>query len=315
MFCKVGKFAVMTAVAATSACGPIENNAPRVAAIKFEDTRFETRLILLPRCPTDPDSSTTEAFAPLIGLALAAVIPVVADLATNALGNYLKAREDALTGSHQALTSGQLYADKGTPAFSCIVVARGNFGAKLASTVGGEAHGSLDARALTRAGLADFPDFYFEARVQLPTKGVSDTNVMTLVPNRLHLAKTAAGRTTHDAKTINMIFIMAQGAIDPKSPDKSKATAVVPMQFEKVKIGTEIPPSLLAGRTVNVPVAGPVLAKSTTFNAAPFNMLVTVEETEKAGAFEDLMVTTYASHQKDISTQIVAILKEALGIK
>ncbi|MCX7365884.1 MAG: hypothetical protein NTV97_29265 [Alphaproteobacteria bacterium] len=333
MILKVRKAAILLVLAAFSACGPIENHAPRVNDVKTETTRFETRLFLLPdRCPTDPDPESEgprAAIAPLVAAGVAAVLPIVADLATNALGNYLKAREDALTGSHHAQASAQLYGDKGKAAIACLVVARGSFGASAPSAIGTQRHGSLRPEVPPKLKLVDFPDFYFQARITLPSDD-ADSGVMTLTPDLLHLAKTAAGRTSHDTKTINMVFVMAQGPIDPKSiakpaaaadpktpadakqADKGGAGAIVPLQFEKVKIGTEIQASLMDGRAIKIQVAGP--GKSRT-NVAPFNMLVTVEETEKPSAFEELLVTTYTSKQKDLSGQIVSILKEALGIK
>lgn len=306
----------LLAAGCLSACDNIiVNTAPRVANIKPEQTRFETRALVLSRCPTIEEESSppAPAFAPVVGLAIAAAVPIAADLVAGAVGSYLKARQDALAGNHYGTTSGEFYSNQGLPAVGCLVVARGDFG-PLSSTVGTQQRGALKAASLSDAGLANFPDFYFEMKVSFERYS-GETATMKLTPNLLQFAKTAAGRTANDAKNINLVLMMAQGPIDPKSPDKSKAFAIVPMQFEKVKIGTEIPPSLMMGRSTNVPVAGTAIAKSTAKNRGSFNLLVLVEETEKPSGFEELVVATYTGHQKDISAQIVAILKEALGVK
>ena len=64
---------------------------------------------------------------------------------------------------------------------------------------------------------------------------------MKVTPQVVHLARTAAKRRRPGAKTANVLLLLSKAALDPKEdPDQGKAFAVLPFQFEKVKIGTEV---------------------------------------------------------------------------
>lgn len=315
---RIGVLIACTAL--TASCDPIfENTSPRVANIQQVKSKVETRVTLTDGCISDSGPQATAA--PLIAAAFAALAPVAIEFITSAVEGYLKARVEALTGKHVAPPTGTaIYTGAaGSLQFRCITVARGAYVASPRdSVVGQQRRGSLDAEGLNRVLLGDFPDLFIEFGVSIDQGPEADkTASLILTPKMVHFAKTNAGRTHGDSKTINLLLMMSAAPIDPAKPDKDKATAVIPIQFEKVKIGTQIDAGLLIGRAVRVPIPkdpGPARGALPRAGRLPLNIVAYVEETETPTAFDQLLVSTYSGHKSDIGQGLLKLLRQALDI-
>jgi hypothetical protein len=304
-----------------ASCDPIfENTSPRATNVQQVKSKVETRVTLTDGCIAD--SGPQAAAAPLIAAAFAVLAPVAIEFITSAVEGYLKARVEALTGKHVTPPTGTaIYAGAaGNLQFRCITVARGAYVASPRdSVVGQQRRGSLDAEGLNRVRLGDFPDLFMEFGVSIDQGPPADkTASLIITPKMVHFAKTNAGRTHGDSKTINLLLMMSAAPIDPSKPDKDKATAVIPMQFEKVKIGTQIDEGLLIGRSIRVPIPkdpGPARAAATSqAGRLPLNIIAYVEETETPTAFDQLLVSTYSGHKSDIGQGLLKLLRQALDI-
>ncbi|WP_289297262.1 hypothetical protein [uncultured Reyranella sp.] len=312
--------AVVASGLMVASCDPIfENTAPRVANIQQVKSRVETRVTLTDGCIADSGPAATAA--PLVAAAFAVLAPVAIEFITSAVEGYLKARVEALTGKHVAPPTGTaIYSGPaGNLQFRCITIARGAYVANPRdSVVGQQRRGSLDAEGLNRVRLGDFPDLFMEFGVTIEPGSESDkTASLILTPKMVQFAKTNAGRTHGDSKTINLLLMMSAAPIDTTKPDKDKATAVIPMQFEKVRIGTEIDAGLLVGRSVRIPIPkdpGPGRSAAPPGGRLPLNIVAYVEETETPTAFDQLLVSTYSGHKSDIGQGLLKLLRQALDI-
>jgi len=284
-------------------------------SIRIVQERHETRVDLREDCLVFP--TPRERFLGAIGITLT---PLLVDGALTAVQNFLGAREAALTGTHSAHTSGRFYDADGKLAFGCIVVTRGTFGQRHAEIGAQTQRGSLTGEHLTHLGLADFPDFYFEAGTILEPTGDKDSaTVMKVTPHVLQLARTAAGRSGAEVKTTNLLFLFSRAALDPKEdPDKDAAFAVLPFQFEQVPIGAEISKDA-QGRSLvehhSVTTGIPVNTIDGKPLVIPFNLAVYVEETEQAGAFQKLILEVFTRKKSDFETKITEIITGALQPK
>ncbi|MGH9461620.1 MAG: hypothetical protein ACRD1X_10420 [Vicinamibacteria bacterium] len=283
--------------------------------VRIVRERHETRVDLMQDCLVFP--TPRERYLGAIGVALT---PLLIDGALSAVQNFLNAREAALAGAHSAHTSGRFYDSDGELGFGCIVVVRGTFGQRHEEIGDQDQRGSVTGKHLTDLGLADFPDFYFEARASLEPSGDEESAaIMRVTPQVLQLARTAAARSGAGAKTTNLLFLFSRAALDPtEDPDKDAAFAVLPFQFEQVPIGAEISKdsqgkSLLEHHSVTTGI--PASAIEGSQFVIPFNIAVYVEETEQAGAFQKLILDVFARKKNDFETKITEIVTGALQPK
>jgi len=317
-----------------------ENTTPRVAKIEKVERRLETKVLLTDDCVAFPQKravATPETLAPLLLAGLGALVPLVSDFVVGGIEKYLQARKDALTAHHVGITGGQLYGNDGRLNAGCLIVARGEFGRH--NETSDPMRGSLDLGKIRSAPLelADYPDFYFEAKWSLDAGGDGTSATITIDPLLVHFSRTKAGRTASGSKTINLLLLMATTPINvkqqpaDKDKDKEKAIAVIPIQFEKVKIGTEIGPQLLKGRQIKVPVPpfGDAAKRQAAANTRalvaandgnlkgvqPFNLAAYVEEAETPTAFDELLLSTFTKNKDNVATALKAILKDLLGIE
>lgn len=309
-----------------------ENTAPRATNIKIAETVSETRVLLADNCPVTEATQPKAAPAAIGGLLIGALAPLASDLLLSSIGNYLKARQDAVRGQHIGLGGGTIFTGGKAPSLKakCIIVARGDFGPRLLPSVGTGTRGGLNSDALRKAGLADFPDLYIEIAVGAKLDG--QPRHLFLAPQFLHFARTIAGRTIGGSKNINLLLILARTPIDPAKIDKDFAVAAIPIKFEKVEIGTERRVELFGGRTIIVPISGPAMPPKekppgqnppkATAGATPqpndkpsnlddltVNIAAVVEETEKPSDFDELLVSTFNGQKKDLSKALVDFIK------
>lgn len=324
---------ICVGTATLGACDPVfENKSPLVRNIEVPASDFGTRVYLESSpCLTPARTGTTSVAIPFAAAA-GLFVPAVVNMISTVTESYLKAREAALTESHAAGTSGVLLSvaqapnrqtDLGSATIAqCLTIVRGKFGAWPGDqAVEVRPNSKLTLDVLKRAGLVDYPDFYFTAHLSYlnagatTTDGKTTTTPATVVfqPALLHFARTAAGRTAKDSKTINMLIVMDTKPIDiaalDKKTDMSKLTATIPLQFEKVKIGTELQESLLRNRSVRVPLQ---LTGTGTLNVS-LNVGAYVEETELPTGFDKIIVAAYGGAKGDINKGLEDLLKQLLN--
>ena len=301
---------------------PLVGCAPKAVAqepvesqLRIVHERHETRVHLAPDCLVFPKPGERSILA-----AGAALAPLVVDGALSALQNFLSAREAALTGTHSARASGRFYDARGRLDFGCVIVSRGTFGQRRGEISDETQRGSLNGKHLTSLGLADFPDFYFEASASLePTGDDESATVLRVTPQILQLARTAAGRSSTGTKTTNLLLLFSRAALDPKEdPDEAIAFAVLPFQFEQVPIGAEISKdadgrSLMEHHSVTTGI--PASSIGDRRLVVPFNIAAYVEETEEVGAFQKLILEVFARQRNDLGTKITEMISGALQPK
>ena len=176
----------------------------------------------------------------LIATALSSLAPVAVNFFTGAIADYLQRSKEELNATYTASGTGQLFDAKGTLIATCVVIARGTFGPvwdaeAAAKQAMGKSLLNGQNTALARAGLARYPDFYFEAwldPVYLTDKDGKPTEdvkfAFVLRPALLHFGRTAAENVGTGKKSIGMLFAFGDAEKSTKQNDTPAPTRPAP---------------------------------------------------------------------------------------
>jgi hypothetical protein len=194
--------------------------------------------------------------------------------------------------------------------------------------------GTLSHSHLEALRLTTWPDFYLEGtleRNEAATQAVADLAararaaankdeekpppapvVVVLRPRVLHYAATAAKRSRSDRKTLGIVLVFAQNAIDPvKDGTGDKALASIPLLSERMRIGTEAraeDEGATALADLAAAVALPASAKD-----QPLNIYALVTETENASALQKQLLVGLKGKEDELGKTLAEALKKLLG--
>lgn len=259
---------------------------------------------LLDQCPTQSERPNETALA-----AIAASF--AADFIIGAVEKWLAKRKAELSGEFVAATSTpRLFSppvEGAAPqlSFGCVVIASGEFGELRPKA---SARGDLTVGKLSSLGLADQPNFYFEA----VATAVGPT--VTLQPTYIdYRALAAAKRSSKGVKKVVAIvgFSGKSLAKDAKVNDEN-SFAVYRFNFGELEVGKIYKgEKIFTGTSAVQEMPAPIVNGA--FAPRPANVFAFVGETEEPSLALELMTSSFNSNKDSINKAIEDAIKKALG--
>jgi hypothetical protein len=296
----------------------IFNNNPNENPVKIENTRPGARVLLLTDCPCvkvpekyrHPDARIAPVLAPVI----ASLIPVAADFTVATLTSYLKKVDKDKSANYVATGAGILFKnDKLQP--RCLIITRGKFGPIEAPENLPYNVGSLDIADLKMLGLANYPDFYFEAWLLGESKDGSGL-ILSIKPQVLHFARQAAKNRGSGSKHIAILLtFVGNPPAEPEQEAIVKAAAsTIPLKFEKVVIGNEYKAKDGHENENRNPLwdQNKVFKLPTDKKQGGYNIYAFIAETEDASELLTLFISALEGKKDDISTALQKAIKQAI---
>jgi len=294
------------------------NNNPNENPVKIENTRPGGRVMLLPDCPcvkVPEEEGLPEArIPPVLVPVIASLIPVAADFTVATVTNYLKKVEKDKSENYVATGAGLLFKnDKLQP--RCLIITRGKFGPietpeNLPFNVG-----SLDIADLKMLGLANYPDFYFEAWLLDESKGGSSA-ILSIKPQVLHFARQAAKNPGSGSKHIAILLtFVCNPPAEPEQEAIVKAAATtIPLKFEKVVIGNEYKAKDGHENKNTNPLwdQNKVFTIPADKKQGGYNIYAFIAETEDASELLTLFISALEGKKDDLSTALQKAIKQAI---
>ncbi|NGM18691.1 hypothetical protein G3576_01610 [Roseomonas stagni] len=319
-----------------SGCGGGWGGAP-ATGFQVRHERDTAVAMLLAGCPVsdgrvDPavsPSSITEA--PLAATAALALVPLAVDFGMRWISDTVARIQEERSALWRAGGLGTLPSNDG----GCLVVMRGRVGslptpgsvppawARLPET------SALPAATLaTRLGFLAPPDFYMEARLaveqgQAAVRGRPATPTqLTLRPQVLHFARTAAQRDRDGEKNVVMVVALRAAPTDAATRPGvvDGASGVFVLDFGRIEPGTEILPRredmAASPPTLSHPFAN--LAQTITLPAgtAPrTNMVALVAETAEPNRALAFLAEALKENGPTLETTLVKVIQDALAAR
>lgn len=283
------------------------------------DTWTGMKVLLRPDCLLAPAPPPPGEALPLILIPLiAAVAKPIVDKSLDVLADYLKAQKEAYTATSEAKGAGEFYDrfdDKTLKArFACMIVVRGTFGEGQPREET-EREGRIWTGAnLRKVALVEPPDLYLELRL-LYLGGDPPTH-FTMTPVFLDYARSAAERIGGD-QSKDILVVAAFKTVDQKGMEQKENTfATFSLGFKKTHLGTRLQRTALSGITTDVQHLPPAAmrddSKDSKPDFVPFHVLVTLTETENAGAFYLKASEALSQNKQDISKEILNLINKLL---
>jgi hypothetical protein len=288
--------------------------------------------------PSPPAPTTAAApFVPPAALALA-LVPLAVDIGMRWVGDTVTRLQEERSAIWRASGLGALP----SRAQGCLVVVRGRVGSRPQAADGEGAAPALPPawdslpassnlpRALlaNRLGLVAPPDFYMEARLgleagQVAARGRAATPTqLTLRPQVLHFARTAAQRDRDGEKNVVMVVALRGAPTDATTRPGvvDGASGVFVLDFGRIEPGTEILPTPRdmadPSPTLSHPFAN--LAQTITLPAgtAPrLNMVTLVAETAEPNRALAFLAEALEENGPALETALVKVIQDALAAR
>lgn len=278
----------------------------------------QAKVLLSKSCAVTTEMPPVQEAVPALLLALiTAVVPKVVDKAVDAGASYLQRRIDDLSGSSSARGAAELYREglDGPPTMKlhCLTFVRGEFGAPDPAAVTPD----WKKEQLSALGLARPPALYMEFALLY----ANDRTAVRLQPLLVDYRETVAARTGR----ANAKDILVTGQFESPMVSEGAAQQVKWGSFQialtGLKIGSRLQANVLNHLTSQwIPLPQPTQMKAKgadnreveLWGTVPTSVLVTVQESEKAG---DLLLkaSQIANESKgDVAKGLTKLIQDAL---